>query len=115
MPHQLNTSPNYQSRPYIEITDFIPWHRKSGNALGFFKVRVAYPDGNTKDFEDLKLCQNGSGKPFLSEPQDRQNDHYIKRYAISDFSLRKQIERVLLDRYEVERPGQLALALGVTA
>jgi hypothetical protein len=108
---------NFQENatPTVRILRFIRWDRRSGNALAFADVEVILPDGTTRIYKDLKLCQNGKDKPFVSEPQEG----YVGRklYRITSFSVRRAIERALVHAYnnkaKRERARQLALALGV--
>jgi hypothetical protein len=107
---ESTTSSSVRSTPLIAVVRFVPFHRRSGNALCFADVEITHPPEGRRLYPNLKLCKNGSARAFLSEPQIGHGPNAARKlYVIEDFSLRMQIERALLERYECEEPGQLAL------
>jgi hypothetical protein len=90
----------------VEITRFVKYDGDKGNAVAFADVAV-HEGGHTYVYKDVKLYKSGAG--FKISPKQTPTEHgWAFAYLIPQ-AFQDRIRRALIERYEAELAGQLAL------
>jgi hypothetical protein len=90
----------------VEITRFVRYDGDKGNAVAFADV-VVREDGKAYIYRDIKLYQDGTGLK-ISPKQIPTQHGWAFAYLIPK-TFQDRIRRALIERYEAELAGQLAL------
>jgi hypothetical protein len=90
----------------VEITRFVKYDGDKGNAVAFADVAV-HEGGHTYVYKDVKLYRDGTGLK-ISPKQIPTQHGWGFAYLIPQV-FQDRIRRALIERYEAELTGQLAL------
>jgi hypothetical protein len=90
----------------VEITRFVKYNGGKGNALAFADV-VVRENGHAYVYRDVKLYRDGTGLK-ISPKQIPSQRGWAFSYLIPR-AFQDRIRRALIERYEAELAGQLAL------
>jgi hypothetical protein len=90
----------------VEITRFVKYNGGKGNALAFADV-VVREDGQAYIYKDIKLYQDGAGQKI--SPKQIPTQHGWAFAYLIPRAFQDRIRRALIERYEAELTGQLAL------
>jgi len=90
----------------IEITRFVKYNGGKGNALAFADVVVRESE-RAYVFKDIKLYRDGTG--FKISPRQISTEHGWAFAYLIPRDFQDRIRRALIERYEAELAGQLAL------
>jgi hypothetical protein len=90
----------------VEITRFVKYDGSKGNAVAFADVVVREGE-NAYVYKDVKLYRDGAG--FKISPRQILTEHGWAFAYLIPRAFQDRIRRALIERYEAELTGQLAL------
>ncbi len=97
------------SKPNVEILRFVSGPFTRGNALAFADVRISLDGKQFFEYPDVKLFLDGRGR-HISPKQEKTQYGWAYTYLIPE-EFQDAIRRAMIQRYENERTGQLALGV----
>jgi hypothetical protein len=90
----------------VEIVRFVKYEGNKGNAVAFADV-VVRENGHAYVYKDVKLYRDGTGLKI--SPKQIPSQHGWAFAYLIPRAFQDRIRRALIERYEAELAGQLAL------